>query len=59
LPVANERGLSWLLGGRDGRILLVAVFSVAGLPVAALTGVAVTSLITLALRLVAVRRLSS
>lgn len=59
LPVANERGLSWLLGGRDGRILLIAVFSVAGLPVAALTAVAVTSLVTLALRLVAVRRLSS
>jgi len=56
LPHADERALSWLLGGRDGRMLLVAIFSIAGLPLAALATVAATSLLTLALRVAFVYR---
>ncbi len=52
---ANERALSWLLGGRDGRMLLVMVFSIANLPLAALVAVAATSCLTLALRIASVR----
>lgn len=58
LPHANERALSWLLGGRDGRLLLVTIIGVLHLPVAALTAIAATSLLSLTLRLFAVRRLS-
>jgi CDP-L-myo-inositol myo-inositolphosphotransferase len=56
LPHADERALSWLLGGRDGRMLFVAIFSIAGLPLAALAAVAATSLLTLALRVAFVYR---
>ena len=59
LPPANERALSWLLGGRDGRLLLVTVFGILGLPLAALIGITATSLLTLTLRLLAVRRLAT
>jgi CDP-L-myo-inositol myo-inositolphosphotransferase len=59
LPLANERALSRLLGGRDGRLLLVTVFAILGLPLAALAAIAATSLLTLALRLLAVRRLTT
>lgn len=59
LPHANERALSRLLGGRDGRLLLVTVFAILGLPLAALAAIAATSLLTLALRLLAVYRLSA
>ena len=50
LPHADERALSWLLGGRDARMLLVMIFAIAGLPLAALAAVAATSLLTLVLR---------
>jgi choline kinase/phosphatidylglycerophosphate synthase len=59
LPQANERALSWILGGRDGRLLLVTIFSILGLPLAALATIAATSLVTLLLRLFAVLRLSA
>lgn len=49
-----ERALGWLLGGRDGRLLLVALLSAVGLPVAALIAVTVASGITLALRVTSV-----
>jgi len=58
LPHANERALSWLLGGRDGRLLLVTIFGVLGLPLAGLAAITATSVLTLTLRLFAVRRLS-
>jgi phosphatidylglycerophosphate synthase len=58
LPFANERRLSWLLGGRDGRLLFVTIFALAGLPLLALAAVTVTSILTLALRVVGVRRLA-
>jgi 1L-myo-inositol 1-phosphate cytidylyltransferase / CDP-L-myo-inositol myo-inositolphosphotransferase len=50
LRPAPERALGWLLGGRDGRLLLVAVGAVLGAPVAALAAVAATSALSLGLR---------
>ena len=43
LPPAPERALGWLLGGRDGRLLLVAVGALLGAPIAALAAVTTTS----------------
>ena len=56
LPPAPERQLGYLLGGRDGRLLLVTVCAILGRPAVALIAVAVTSGLTLALRLWIVRR---
>ncbi len=50
LPPAPERALSFLLGGRDGRLLIVAVCAVLMQPVLALTAVVVTSFASLGLR---------
>jgi CDP-L-myo-inositol myo-inositolphosphotransferase len=43
LPPGPEHRLGYLLGGRDGRLLLVAVLAVIGKPEAALAAVALTS----------------
>jgi phosphatidylglycerophosphate synthase len=51
LPPAPERALGWLLGGRDGRLLLVALGAALGAPVAALAAVAATSALSLCLRI--------
>jgi 1L-myo-inositol 1-phosphate cytidylyltransferase / CDP-L-myo-inositol myo-inositolphosphotransferase len=56
LPPAPERALGWLLGGRDGRLLLVAVAAVLGAPVAALAAVTATSALSLGLRVGFLRR---
>jgi hypothetical protein len=56
LPGAPERLLGYLLGGRDGRLLFVAVGSILGRPAAALIAVTVTSALSLALRLWLIRR---
>jgi hypothetical protein len=48
--------LGWLLGGRDGRLLLVAVGAVLGAPVAALAAVTTTSALSLGLRVAFLRR---
>jgi 1L-myo-inositol 1-phosphate cytidylyltransferase / CDP-L-myo-inositol myo-inositolphosphotransferase len=56
LPAAPERALGWLLGGRDGRLLLVAVGALLGAPVAALAAVTATSALSLCLRLAFLRR---
>jgi 1L-myo-inositol 1-phosphate cytidylyltransferase / CDP-L-myo-inositol myo-inositolphosphotransferase len=56
LPAAPERALGWLLGGRDGRLLLVAVGAVLGTPVAALAAVTATSALSLGLRVASLRR---
>jgi CDP-L-myo-inositol myo-inositolphosphotransferase len=56
LPPAPERALGWLLGGRDGRLLLVAVGAVLGAPVAALAAVTATSALSLGLRVAFLRR---
>ena len=59
LPPAPERALGWLLGGRDGRLLLVAVGAVFGAPVAALAAVTATSALSLGLRVAFLRRRTS
>jgi phosphatidylglycerophosphate synthase len=56
LPPAPERALGWLLGGRDGRLLLVAVGAVVGAPVAALAAITATSALSLGLRVAFLRR---
>ncbi|HEX6132004.1 MAG TPA: NTP transferase domain-containing protein [Actinomycetota bacterium] len=56
LPPAPERWIGYLLGGRDGRMLVIAVASVFGSPVAALAVTAATSLLSVAIRVVAVMR---
>jgi CDP-L-myo-inositol myo-inositolphosphotransferase len=55
LPPAPERGLGYLLGGRDGRLLLVALAALAGRPVWALAAVTVTSGLSLFLRVLLAR----
>jgi len=56
LPPAPERALGWLLGGRDGRLLLVAMGALLGAPVAALAAVTATSALSLGLRVAFLRR---
>jgi len=56
LVPAPERALAFLLGGRDGRLLLVAVGSLAGRPTLTLIAVSATSALSLALRLLLVGR---
>lgn len=56
LPRARERLLGWLLGGRDGRLFIVAVMALVGEPAAALAAVTATSAAALALRVFLVRR---
>lgn len=56
LPPAPERALGWLLGGRDGRLLLVAVGALLGAPLAALAAVTATSALSLGLRMAFLRR---
>ncbi len=55
LPSPPEHGLGYLLGGRDGRLLLIAVFAIASRPALALAAVAATSAISLLLRVVLTR----
>jgi 1L-myo-inositol 1-phosphate cytidylyltransferase / CDP-L-myo-inositol myo-inositolphosphotransferase len=50
LPSAPERALGFLLGGRDGRLLIIAVCAVVGQPVLALGAVVMTSFLSLGLR---------
>jgi CDP-L-myo-inositol myo-inositolphosphotransferase len=57
LPPAPERALGWLLGGRDARLLLVAVGALLSAPIAALAAVAATSALSLGLRVAFLRRL--
>jgi choline kinase/phosphatidylglycerophosphate synthase len=53
---APERALGWLLGGRDGRLLIVAVLSLLGYPLAALVVLTAASGATLLLRVATVLR---
>ena len=54
LPPGPEHRLGYLLCGRDGRLLLVAVFAVVGKPEAALVAVALTSGLGAMLRVLSV-----
>jgi hypothetical protein len=56
LPAAPEGPMAFLLGGRDGRLFLLSLFAVLGLPVAALLAVTATSWLSLTVRVIAVRR---
>jgi choline kinase/phosphatidylglycerophosphate synthase len=56
LPSAPERPIGYTLGGRDGRLLVVAVAAVLGAPFVGLALVAVTAAIALGIRLVFVLR---
>ena len=56
LPLAPERAIGFLLGGRDGRLLIVAVAAVFGEPLIGLIAVTATSTVALAARVIAVRR---
>jgi 1L-myo-inositol 1-phosphate cytidylyltransferase / CDP-L-myo-inositol myo-inositolphosphotransferase len=55
LPEAPERGIGYLLGGRDGRLLLITVCALMGRPVWALVAVTTTAGAALVIRLVFVR----
>jgi CDP-L-myo-inositol myo-inositolphosphotransferase len=50
LEPPSERRIGWLLGGRDGRLFLILVLSLLGLPLWALGAIAATSLLSSALR---------
>jgi hypothetical protein len=52
----SERELGWLLGGRDGRLLVVAILAVAGQPAVALAVTGATSLVTSGIRVALTRR---
>jgi len=56
LRPAPERALGWLLGGRDGRLLLVALGALLGAPLATLAAVTATSALSLGLRVAFLRR---
>jgi hypothetical protein len=55
IPPAPERSIGFLFGGRDARLLLVAVAAVFGWPELALAVTAATSLLSLVVRLVVTR----
>lgn len=46
-----ERWIGWLMGGRDARLLLVAICGVFGVPIVALAAIAATSAVSLVVRL--------
>jgi CDP-L-myo-inositol myo-inositolphosphotransferase len=58
LPVGPERVLAFLMGGRDGRLLIIAVAAIFSAPLAALVAVATTSMLSVCLRVVLVLRLA-
>jgi CDP-L-myo-inositol myo-inositolphosphotransferase len=55
LPPAPERSIGFLLGGRDARLLIVAIGALVRQPEATLLAVAVTSFLSLAVRLLVIR----
>jgi CDP-L-myo-inositol myo-inositolphosphotransferase len=54
LPPPSERASGWLLGGRDGRLLLVAAGALVGEPMITLAAVTATSFLSLGLRMLSV-----
>ena len=50
-----ERWIGWLMGGRDARLFIVSVCGVFGLPIVALAAIAITSAVSLAVRLLLAR----
>jgi choline kinase/phosphatidylglycerophosphate synthase len=58
LPAPTEHVLGYLLGGRDGRLLLVTAWAVMGRPLAALVAFSVAWVVSLVIRVFLVRRLA-
>jgi CDP-L-myo-inositol myo-inositolphosphotransferase len=58
LPPAPERAIGYLLGGRDGRLLLIALFAVLQRPAVGLTATSIAAWLSVAVRVIAVRRRS-
>jgi hypothetical protein len=58
LAPAPEGMLGWLLGGRDGRLLIVTIGALLGGPMIALSVIVATGALTLVLRLILVGRLT-
>ena len=56
LPPAPERAIGYVLGGRDGRIFLIALFAVLERPAFGLAATAIAAWLAVAIRVVAVRR---
>ena len=56
LPASTERLLGYLLGGRDGRLVLVTAWAVLGHPMGALVALSAAWLASVLLRVVLVRR---
>lgn len=50
LEPPSEQRIGWLMGGRDGRLFLIALFAILGLPLWGLAVTAVTSLVSSAIR---------
>jgi choline kinase/phosphatidylglycerophosphate synthase len=59
LPAAPERTIGYLLGGRDGRLFIIAVAALFGVPVAALLAVSMTASVSLVARVVIARVLAA
>jgi hypothetical protein len=55
IPPVPERWIGLLLGGRDGRLLIVAIGALVGRPAATLVVLIVTSALSLTVRLVLAR----
>ena len=55
LPPAPERAIGYLLGGRDGRLLLIALFAVLHRPALALAAASIAVWLSVAVRVIAVR----
>jgi CDP-L-myo-inositol myo-inositolphosphotransferase len=53
MPAAPERALGWLLGGRDGRLLILAICAIAGEPLLGLVLVSASGLTSAAVRVLA------
>jgi 1L-myo-inositol 1-phosphate cytidylyltransferase / CDP-L-myo-inositol myo-inositolphosphotransferase len=56
LPAAPEHQIGWILGGRDGRFLLIALSAAGGLPILGLVVTAAASFVSLFMRLIYVMR---
>jgi hypothetical protein len=55
LPSAPERAIAYMLGGRDGRLLLVSLAALAEVPYLGLWAIVVTGGLSLLARLVSIR----
>jgi len=59
LPSPPEHAIAYVMGGRDGRLLLISLAALAGVPYLGLWLVAGTGLVSLMARLISVRAMTS